>query len=152
MSGVGGRLWLAAWGVVVVALLGSQLATQPVVQGGQGLPLTPEFIVSVVAGVLALALDLVPGLKQRWDGLRKEWKRFAWLLGCFVVGIGPWALGCLSQMVGIDLSGLWFVGTCGVDTFARGMQVAVSAYFVSQSVHGVVVGGAKAIAYVRDRW
>ena len=53
--------------------------------------------------------------------------------------------------MGVDLSGLWIVGTCEVDTLAQGMQVAFMAYFASQSVHGLSVAGAKAVTYFRNR-
>ncbi len=51
--------------------------------------LTVELIVTVLAAVLALAFDLVPGLKERWEGLGQEVKRFSWLIGCLVVITAP---------------------------------------------------------------
>jgi hypothetical protein len=114
-------------------------------------PLTPEVVVSVVAGAVALALEMVPGLKGRWELLPSELKRFTWLVGCVLVGLAPWALGCLGRTLALDLSGLGIVGTCQLDTLTQGMQVAFLAYFAAQSVHGLSVAGGKAVAYVRDR-
>jgi hypothetical protein len=114
-------------------------------------PLTPEFVVSVVASAVALALEVVPGLKTRWEALPAEVKRFAWLVGCVLVGGAPWALGCLGGVLGLDLSALRIVGACEVDTLAEGMQIAFLAYFASQSVHGISVAGAKATSYLRAR-
>jgi hypothetical protein len=114
-------------------------------------PLTPQIVVSVVAGAVSLALEIVPGLKERWERLPAEAKRFAWLVGCLLVGLAPWALGCLGQTLNVDLTGLAIVATCQVDTLAQGMQVAFLAYFAAQSVHGLSVAGGKAVAYPRDR-
>jgi hypothetical protein len=114
-------------------------------------PLTPDLVLSVVAGAVALALEVVPGLKSRWEVLPTEVKRFAWLAGCLVVGGTPWALGCLGGVLGLDLSGLGMVGSCTVDTLAEGMQIAFLAYFASQSVHGLSLAGGKAASYLRDR-
>lgn len=114
-------------------------------------PLTPQIVVSVVAGAVSLALEIVPGLRERWERLPAEVKRFTWLIGCLLVGLAPWALGCLGRALNLDLTGLAIVGTCQLDTLAQGMQVAFLAYFAGQSVHGLSVAGGKAVAYLRDR-
>lgn len=110
----------------------------------EGSALTPQFVVSMVAGVLALALEVVPGLRERWADLSWEAKRFGWLIGCVVVGSGPWVLGCIAQWFGFDLTGLVIVATCDADSFVQGLQIAFLAYFASQSVHGLSVAGLKA--------
>jgi hypothetical protein len=102
--------------------------------------LTPALVVSIVSGALALALELIPGLAPRWQALPKEVKRFSWLVGCALVGILPWALGCLAAYAGADLTVLVIVGSCEPDTLAQGLQIAFAAYFSSQSVHGLSVG------------
>jgi hypothetical protein len=114
-------------------------------------PLTAELVVSVVAGAVALVLEVVPGLKRRWEALPAEVKRFVWLVGCLLVGAAPWALGCLGGVLGLDLGALRIVGTCEVNTLAEGMQVAFLAYFASQSVHGLSVAGGKAASLLRSR-
>ncbi len=110
----------------------------------EGVRLTPEFVVSLVAGALALALEVVPGLREWWSDRTWEGKRFGWLVGCVVVGIGPWVLGCISQRFGLDLTGFVLVATCCADSFVQGLQIAFLAYFSSQSVHGLSVAGLKA--------
>jgi len=110
----------------------------------EGSSLTPEFVVSMVAGLLALALEVVPGLREWWSKLTWEAKRFAWLIGCVAVGSGPWMLGCIGQRFGLDLTGLVMVASCDADSFVRGLQIAFLAYFASQSVHGLSVAGLKA--------
>jgi multisubunit Na+/H+ antiporter MnhB subunit len=92
--------------------------------------LTAELVVTVVAAALALAFDLVPGLKQRWEALDREVKRFSWLLGCLVVGLVPWALAC------VGVTSLFTVA-CTAEGLVGALQVAFSAYFAGQFTHGV---------------
>ena len=141
---------LAAWGVALVSLGAIRVGSLVLSVLAGAVTITPEFVVSVVAGAMALALEVVPGLKGRWELLPAELKRFAWLLGCLLVGVTPCALGCVSRALGVDLSMLWIVGSCQADTLARGMQVAFLAYFASQSVHGLSVAATKAASYYRN--
>ena len=106
--------------------------------------LTVELIVTVVAAVLALAFDLVPGLKERWDGLGEEVKRFSWLIGCLVVGVIPWALACVGATS-------LFLVACTADGLVGALQVAFAAYFAGQFTHGLsgVVG--KSVAAYRAK-
>ena len=101
---------------------------------------TEAWIVAVVSAVLALLLEVIPGLRKRWEALTWEAKRFAWLVGCVVIGTAPFVLGCLAARFGIEVGGATFVGTCAVDTLARGMQMGFVAYFASQATHGAVHG------------
>jgi len=137
--------------VALVALLAvALLVSRPagamgaVTPPSEGSSLTPQFVVSMVAGLLALALEVVPGLREWWSKLTWEAKRFAWLIGCVVVGSGPWVLGCIAQRFGLDLTGLVMVSACDADSFVQGLQIAFLAYFASQSVHGLSVAGLKA--------
>lgn len=142
---------LVVTAVALVALLALALLVLPaadamgaVTPPSEGVRLTPEFVVSLVAGALALALEVVPGLRKWWSDLTWESKRFGWLVGCVVVGIGPWVLGCIAQRFGLDLTGLIIVVPCDTDSFVQGLQIAFLAYFSSQSVHGLSVAGLKA--------
>ena len=83
---VGVAVWMVALFSQVLVRLGELLL--PAVAGGMSL--TPDFVVSVVAGAIALALEVVPGLTERWESLPAELRRFAWLLGCVLVGVAPW--------------------------------------------------------------
>ena len=105
--------------------------------------LTPALVVSIVSSVLALVLELVPGLSDKWHDLPQEVKRFAWILGCALVGILPWALGCFAARFGLDLTYMIIVGSCEPDTLAQGLQIAFAAYFSAQSVHGLSVATRK---------
>jgi hypothetical protein len=101
--------------------------------------LTPELVVTVVASLLALVMDLVPQFKAKWDALGQEQKRFAWLGGCLVVGVAPVGLAC----VGLDQ---FFDVGCGADGLARGIQVGTLAYFSGQFTHGLAAVSRKAYA------
>ena len=101
---------------------------------------TSAWIVAVVSAVLALLLEVIPGLRVRWEALTWEAKRFAWLIGCVVMGASPFVLGCLTGHFGIEVGAATFVGSCTVDTLARGMEVGAIAYFASQATHGTVHG------------
>ena len=101
---------------------------------------TEAWIVAVVSAALALLLEVIPGLRKRWEALTWEAKRFAWLVGCVIMGATPFVLGCLTGHFGIEVGGATFVGSCTVDTLARGMEVGAIAYFASQATHGTVHG------------
>ncbi len=132
------------WPTVALAAPGVQEEPAP---GGQ---LSPELIVSVLAGGLAIALEVVPGLRKRWDSLSWELKRFLWLAGCLALGFAPPVLACLGRLLGLDLSALRFVTACDVDSVARGGQMAFTAFFASQTTQGLTKAGARAVNYLRN--
>jgi hypothetical protein len=99
--------------------------------------LTPELIVSVVAAVIALALDLMPGLAPWWENLPTEVKRFAWLAGCLLVGVIPWAVNCLLKVP------FWIRVVCTPLGFVDVLSMGFMAYFSSQAVHGLASLGKK---------
>jgi hypothetical protein len=95
---------------------------------------TAELIVAVVSAAISLALDVVPGLAERWEALPKEAKRFAWLIGCLVVGLVPWLMAC----VGIQF---WVIVGCTVIGLAESLELGFLAYFASQATHGLFKAG-----------
>lgn len=101
---------------------------------------TEQWIMGAVAAAFALVLELVPWARRRWETLSWEAKRFAWLVGCVLVGTLPFVLGCLAGRLGIEVGSASLVGSCTVETLATGMQVGFLAYFASQAVHGVAHG------------
>lgn len=92
--------------------------------------LTAALIVSALAAVAAIAFEIVPGLKERWEALGSEQKRFAWLLGCLGVGLAPVGLACVGLTQFFTLS-------CSADGVAQSLQIATTAYFSGQFTHGV---------------
>jgi hypothetical protein len=101
---------------------------------------TEQWVAGVMAAILALVLELVPQVKARWEGMSWEAKRFAWLVGCVTVGATPFVLGCVAGRLGIEAGSAAIVGSCTVDTLAKGMQIGFLAYFASQAVHGAAHG------------
>jgi hypothetical protein len=105
--------------------------------------LTPELIAGVVAAAIALALDVVPGLSPRWEALPQEVKRFAWLIGCFLVGLVPWVLKCLADIeFGVAV-------VCTPEGLLDVLRIGFLAYFASQSVHGLYVLTTKVLKVYR---
>jgi len=101
---------------------------------------TEAWIVAVLSAILALALELIPGLRKRWELLGWEQKRFAWLAGCLVLGAAPWILGCLGRVLNVNFAFVSWAGSCEVETLARGLQMGFVAYFASQATHGAIHG------------
>lgn len=114
--------------VVLVILAGMGFVQDP----PAGVNLTPELIVGVVALGISLILDLVPGLSDGWESLPKEVKRWAWLIGCLVAGLGLWALYCV-----VGVTTYVFV-TCDRAGVVEVLRISLVAYFSSQATHGVV--------------
>ena len=92
--------------------------------------LTAALIVSALAALAAIAFEIVPGLKEKWERLSREKKRFAWLLGCLGIGLAPVGLACLGL-------GQFFTVRCSADGVAQSLQIATTAYFSGQFTHGV---------------
>ena len=108
-------------------------------------PLTPALIVSILSALLAAALELVPGLSDRWLNLPKEFKRLSWLFGCLLLGITPWLLGCLGARLGLQPGFLWVARTCHPDTLAQGLGIATAAYFAGEASLAVTIAARKAL-------
>lgn len=105
--------------------------------GESAVELTPQLVVGVVSAVISLILDVVPGLSGMWEALPREVKRFAWLIGCLLVGVGSWILTCVFNV------GFCVVVVCTTAGLLDALGVAFAAYFSSQAVHGVVTGVSK---------
>ena len=92
--------------------------------------LTAALVVSALAAVAAIAFEIVPGLKEKWEALSREKKRFAWLIGCLGIGLAPVGLAC----VGLTQ---FFTVSCTADGAAQSLQIATTAYFSGQFTHGM---------------
>jgi hypothetical protein len=104
-----------------------------------GVALSADLLVSIVAVAISLCLDVVPGLSERWEELPKEVKRFTWLIGCMVAGVAIWLLGCVAEIqVGVIL-------LCNGAGLLAALRIGFQAYFLSQSVHGLVVSVGKIV-------
>jgi hypothetical protein len=98
--------------------------------------ITAAWIVATISAILALALELIPGLRKRWETLGWEQKRFAWLVGCLILGAAPWVLGCTGRILNVTITFVSWAGSCEIDTLATRLQLGFTAYFASQATHG----------------
>ena len=108
-------------------------------------PLTPAIVAAALSAILAAALELVPGLSDWWLKRRKETKRLAWLIGCALVGISPWLLGCIGARLGLQPGLMAFARTCHPDTLAQGLGIAMVAYFVGEATLAATIAARKAL-------
>ena len=93
----------------------------------------PEQITLIFTWLLSLAFDLVPGLKERWEGLADEQKRAGWLLGCVLIPGSLWVLSCFF---GFDPFGYGW--DCSVNGFTGMVMLAFAAYAIGTGSHSVI--------------
>ena len=108
-------------------------------------PLTPAIVAAALSAILAAALELVPGLSDWWLKRRKETKRLAWLIGCAVLGISPWLLGCIGSAIGLEPGFLAFARSCHPDTLAQGLGIGMVAYFAGEATLAATIAARKAL-------
>ena len=101
---------------------------------GEGAP-SPEWVAGIVGVILSLALEVVPGLAAKWQGLDSTWQRLAWLGGCVVVPLAVLGLGCAGVDVGMG------GGECGVAGVVAALRVGFAAYFAGQMTYLAVGRG-----------
>lgn len=103
------------------------LGLEVVRAGGFGLALTPETLVTLLAGLLAILFDWFPGLAPWFDGLSAVHKRqvMAGLLA--VLGVGLFAGSCWG----------WFESglACAPEHLPELLQVILVAVGVNQAAH-----------------
>ena len=92
--------------------------------------MTQETIALVVGGIVSVALEIVPGLRDLWS--KWEWRRVT-LLGLFLaVSLGAWALVCAAGLV---LPGTYLCTTQGAfDAAVLGLM----AFAGSQTMYLVI--------------
>lgn len=100
--------------------------------------LTSEIIAAVLAGIMSLALEVVPGLAERWQTVSGTWKRLVFLVGCLVIPLALVGLGCVGITVGVKPP------ACGKDGVVMAIRLGFVAYFASQAVYAVVGKAARA--------
>lgn len=90
-------------------------------------PLSPEWLVSIVAVILALVFDWFPGLSKWFNSLTTFWKQFGMFILLLATSIVVFVLGCFSLLT-LPL-------TC---TFAGGLEmlkIFITAITVNQAIH-----------------
>ncbi len=129
---------------LVVLVMAMTMAMAPAQEEGST-GLSTDLVLAVVGGALSVGLEVIPGLERRWEALPDEVKRFSWLIGCLLVGIGPPLAACVGGGLGLDVSGLPAWAQCSAGAMAEGIRISCLAYFASQSAHGLTVGAMKAL-------
>lgn len=100
--------------------------------------MTALWVSGVVATLISLALDLVPGLSEKWAGFSDETKRWGWLVGCLVVPLAVVGLCCLGPC---------YLGVaCTADGVASALAIGAAAYIPSQGSHAAVKSVASRVA------
>lgn len=94
--------------------------------------LTAEIIAAVLAGIMSLALEVVPGLAERWQTVSATWKRLIFLVGCLVIPLALVGLGCLGLSLGVKAP------ACGKDGVVMAIRLGFVAYFASQATYAVI--------------
>ena len=92
----------------------------------------PEQVTLAFTFILSLIFDLIPGVKERWEGLADEQKRAGWLLGCFLIPAILWSLACFF---GFDPMGYGW--DCSVNGFVGMIMLALAAYGLGTGSHSV---------------
>lgn len=92
--------------------------------------MTSEFVLAVLGVIISIALEAVPGLSNWWAAW--EWKRAAWLVGCFVVAFAAMGLAYAGAPVGFDPPGpfVW-------DGLFASVLSAIAAFTAGQVTYGV---------------
>jgi len=91
--------------------------------------LTAEVVAGIVAALISILLEVIPGLAAKWEKVDTTYKRLAWLIGCLAVPMAVLGAGCL----GLDL---------GVIAPACDKQGAIEAVKIGCQVTYTVVGQA----------
>lgn len=102
--------------------------------------MTGGAIYAVLTVVLGLILDLVPGVKEKWEAMPIEGKRWAWLLGSVGVPVIVYGGKCV---LGVDPFGVAW--ECGPEGLIAAGGLGVAAYYLSQGAHGLAKASGRAL-------
>jgi len=94
--------------------------------------LSAEIIAAVMAGIISLALEVVPGLAQKWQTVGDTWKRLVFLVGCLLIPLALVGLGCAGITLGVKPP------ACGKDGVVMAIRLGFVAYFASQVTYTVI--------------
>jgi len=95
--------------------------------------LTAGIIAAVMAGIISLALEVVPGLAEKWQTVGDTWKRLVFLVGCLLIPLALVGLGCAGISLGARAPG------CDKAGVVMAIRLGFVAYVASQLTY-VVVG------------
>ncbi|HUW45514.1 MAG TPA: hypothetical protein VMW50_06930 [Dehalococcoidia bacterium] len=104
--------------------------------------LTAGIIAAVMAGIISLLLEVVPGLAKKWETVEDTWKRLVFLVGCLVIPLALVGLGCLGLSLGVKPP------VCGKDGVVMAIRLGFLAYYISQGTYAMI---SKALRMRRKR-
>jgi len=101
-------------------------------QAAEPEPLTAEVIAAVLAGLISVLLEVVPGLAAKWEKIDSTYKRLAWLIGCLVIPLAVLGAGCLGLDLGV------IAPACDQQGAIEALKIGFAAYFAGQATYTVV--------------
>ena len=140
---------LIALVLVLVGCVGPEPTVSPLAAPGDGPvvaaqaqeedpELSAEIIAAVMAGIISLMLEVVPGLAEKWQTVGDTWKRLVFLVGCLLIPLALVGLGCAGITLGVKPP------VCGKDGVVMAIRLGFVAYFASQAVYTVIGKAARA--------
>ena len=91
-----------------------------------------EWIAGMVAVVVSLLLEVVPGLSDWWDGLEATWRRLIWLGGSLAVPLVVLGAGCAGIDLGVTAP------ACDGPGVVKALEMGFAAYFAAQATYAIV--------------
>lgn len=91
-----------------------------------------EWIAGIVAAVVSLLLEVVPGLSEWWDGLESTWRRLGWLGGSLAVPLVVLGAGCAGLDLGVAAP------ACDGAGVVEALRLGFTAYFTAQATYAIV--------------
>ena len=94
--------------------------------------MTAELIATIVGMIVSVALEVIPGIKDKWNVWK--WKRLTLLVGFVAVPVIVWALGCFA-----DISFIQQNFTCDVQGGLMAAGLGFLAFVGNQGAFGYAV-------------
>jgi len=94
--------------------------------------LTAELIAAIVAAVISVFLEVVPGLAAKWDKIDSTYKQLIWLGGCLAVPLLVLGAGCLGLDLGV------IAPACDKHGAVKAFRIGFAAYFTGQMAFAAV--------------
>ncbi len=91
-----------------------------------------EWIAGMVAVIVSLLLEVVPGLNSWWNELEPTWRRLMWLGGSLAVPLVVLGAGCAGISLGVTAP------ACDGPGVVEAVKFGFSAYFAGQATYAIV--------------
>jgi len=107
--------------------------------------LTAEVVAGIVAALISILLEVVPGLAAKWEKVDPTYKRLAWLGGCLAVPMVVLGAGCLGLDLGV------IAPACDKQGAIEALKIGFAAYFAGQVAYTVVGQAVRKARKTRQR-